>query len=360
MSQQRVGIKNVAQAAGVSVTTVSHVLNGKGRVNEKTREHVKEVAARLGYRPHPVAQQLAGGRNRTIAFMVRASGTTFHPPTDYEYFNELMDACAASALTRGYRMMLMPSALELEEIEGMSLAGVVLVDPILDDPLLAMLRDRGIPTVTTGRDPAGSRESGIWVDNDHGLGTRKVLDHFAEQGAETIAFVNSTNAHSYSIDALEAYEQWCSEHGIEPLIASVGPVLDESAGYEALLELLDRGRSPDAVHTVLDRLALGVLLAARARELSVPEDLLVSGTTDTAASRAARPALTVLSLEPAEIGRIAAEMLMDVIEGVEPAEKHRTIESYLIPRASSLRAHPEADASENGAGPAARRRQLRS
>lgn len=343
MTRRRAGIKQVAKAAGVSITTVSHVLNDKGRVNEDTRARVKAVAAELGYTPYPAAQQLANGRDRTVAFMIRAGEREFLPPTDYEYFNELMDGVTAEAMARGHRIILMPSMVDPAQLDALHVDGAILVDPLRGEPVIDALNRQGIHVVTTGRD-ASTSGGDYWVDNDHAVGTRLVLEHLADQGADRIALINADPRHSYALDAQAAYEKWCASRGYKPLIATIGPALDESAGFEATLELFNGPSRPDAIHTILDRVGLGVLLAARSQGRRVPEDLLITTTTDTLASRVARPALTVLSLEPNEIGRLAAEMLLDLMEGCEPAEPHRTVATYLIPRASSNRTRRNGDA----------------
>lgn len=333
MVRRRVSITDVARAAGVSITTVSHSLNGKGRVKEDTRQHVREVAARLGYRAHPVAAQLAGRRTGSLAFAISTTGDELIPPTDYEYFRDLMDAAAEAALLRGYRLTLMPSTAPPDEWAHMAIDGAVLVDPVANDPIVHALDEQGVRVVTTGRDPA--RPDRYWVDNDHAKATRMVLDHLAAQGAKRIALVNSTYPHSYAIDTGTAYEQWCAARGLEPLVAHVSAALDESAGYSAALELLRADPRPDAIHAVLDRLALGVMLAARGEGVAVPDELLVSATTDSLASRMARPALTVVSLQPDEIGKLAVELLIELTEDREPADPRLLVPAFLMARSST-------------------------
>ena len=113
--------------------------------------------------------------------------------------------------------------------------------------------------------------------------------------------------------------------------------LTEAGGYAAASELLAAPDPPDAIWASLDRLALGVLLAARAREVRVPDDLLVVGTTDSDASRWASPALTALNLRPQEIGTAAVTMLLDLVGGKEPPRRHVVVGTRLIARASTKR-----------------------
>ena len=120
-------------------------------------------------------------------------------------------------------------------------------------------------------------------------------------------------------------------------MASVTGTLTESEGYAAALDLLDRDDPPDGIYATLDRLALGVLLAAHARGVDVPGELLVAGCTDSHAGRGARPALTALSLDPEQIGVEAVESLIALLEGDEDRPDHRYVPTMVIPRASSSR-----------------------
>lgn len=329
----RVGIRDVAEAAGVSVTTVSHALNGKGRLPTATRERVRQVASELGYRPSRAARNLVGGRTGLLGLSVsQPEGRTF-ALGDFAYFVELMSAATGIAMDHGYGLVLTPGS---GSWTGIELDGAIVVDPLVDDPVVAAMRERGTPVVTAGRVP-GDPSQDWWVDNDHAKGGRKVLDHLASRGARRVAMVSTPPWTSYATDALDTYHRWCDERHAEPLVAYAADDLTEAGGYAAASELLGAPDPPDAIWASLDRLALGVLLAARAREVRVPDDLLVVGTTDSDASRWASPALTALNLRPREIGTAAVTMLLDLVEGKDPPRRHVVVGTRLIARASTKR-----------------------
>jgi DNA-binding LacI/PurR family transcriptional regulator len=333
---QRIGIKDVAAAAGVSITTVSHALNGKGRLPDETRVRVREVAEALGYRPSATARSLAGGRTGILALTVSRVAAMPFSLADFDYFAQLMNGAGTAALEEGYALVLAPSAREPDLLDRVPLDGAIVVDPVRGDPTLAHLRERGVPVVTSGREPGGPADA-PWVDNDHVGGTRAILDHLAASGASRVALITSPPVHSYTIDSQAAYREWCAARGIEPEVASVTGTLTEGEGYAAALELLDRDYPPDGIYATLDRLALGVLLAAHARGVDVPGDLLVAGCTDSHAGRGARPALTALSLDPERIGVEAVESLIALVEGRDDAPRHRYVPTTVIPRRSSSR-----------------------
>jgi DNA-binding LacI/PurR family transcriptional regulator len=331
----RVGVRDVAAAAGVSVTTVSDALNGKGRLPQPTRDHVTTVASRLGYRPSLIARGLASGRAGNLALTISTEeGSTFAFGA-VDYFVQLMSSATSTALEHGYALSLLhrdSSELSLD----LPLDGAIVVDPVVQDVTLSELRDRGVPTVTTGRDPA-LENSGWQVDNDHVAGTEKVLQHLEGAGARRIALISGPPVHSYIVDAVRAYEEWCARRGVPPMRSVAKYSQTEAAGYTAASDLLSGADRPDAIYATLDRLALGAALAARAHELAVPDDLLLAGLSESEASRKATPPLTTLALNPASIARRAVEMLVALVEDRPVAEPQVTVPTRLVARTSTRR-----------------------
>ena len=119
-------------------------------------------------------------------------------------------------------------------------------------------------------------------------------------------------------------------------IVATAPTVTEAGGFEAATSLLDSPHPPDAIYSALDRIAIGVLLAADAHDVDVPSSLRVAACTDSVAAQAARPPLTTLGLNPERIGREAVNMLIDLVEGVEVDPRHRIVATRLIERESTL------------------------
>ena len=345
----RVKIGDVAAAAGVSITTVSHALNGKGRLPEATRQRVREVAERLGYQPSALARGLAGGRSGLLALTVSSADDFTLTLGDYDYFMQLMTGATSAAFERGFSLTLVPSKTGADVLGRLPLDGTIVIDPVPGDTTIDLLEQRGIPVVTTGRRPSG-RDDGYWVDNDQGAGTRAMIEHLAEQGARRIALLTPPPLPSYTIDALEAFETTCAELGLEWIVETVTDSISESGAYAAASRLLDSAKPPDAIYGALDRLALGALLAAEARGIRVPTELRVAGCTDSHAARSSRPALTALSLNPEWIGTEAVELLVTLVERGEAAEPHRIVPFAVIPRESTRAATTSRAASGSGRG----------
>jgi DNA-binding LacI/PurR family transcriptional regulator len=329
-----VGIKAVAEAAGVSTTTVSHALNGKGRLADGTRRHVQEVAARLGYRPSAMARGLAGGRTGMLATIVSGVEEFALQVGDFDYFLQLMHGATQEALRRGFSLTLLQADSDPEVLDGLPLDGAIVIDPIAGDPIVERLGDRGVPVVTTGRELGGS-DGACWVDNDHVAGTREMLDHLAAAGSRRIALLTSPPVSSYAFDARGAYVDWCEARGQEPVIAELTGNVSEGGAYAAAIELLAAADAPDGIYATLDRLALGALLAAEASGVAVPDRLRIAGCTDSEPSRKARPALTALSLDPERLGREALDLLLDIVEDGASAAPHRLVPATVVPREST-------------------------
>ncbi len=335
---KRISIRDVAAAAGVSRTTASDALSGRGRVNEQTRRLVAETARRLGYRANPHARMLRRGRSGILAMASSMLQDQTSDLSGAEYFAEVVSSSATTALSHDYAMVLLPLNPGVEQLESFAVDGAIILDPVLGDPMMAHLEAQGVPVVSMGRPPDRPPDAATWVDNEIGSAARRVLDLFAERGASRVALLTNEPTRSYTIDTIDAYEAWCADTGREPIIASTGPLASESTGYEVARELLDRDDPPDAIYAPLDRLALGALLAAGARGLQVPDDLMIAAGSDSPGTRASDPPITALQLDPRRVGQIAAELLIERIEGVGDHPRHVVLPTAFAERASTARA----------------------
>lgn len=329
---KRPGIYDIAREANVSITTVSHALNGKGRVSPQMREQIQLVAQRLGYRGNPQARGLAMGRTMTLAMQLGSQAGVLVP--GLEYFVEILTAASASALELGYGFVLAPTGTSVKSLQHLAIDGAVVVDPTGNEVLF---EHTGTPIVTTGRVP-GDLGNYSWVDNNHRAGTRLILDHFAETGRSRPALLATSVQQSYVEDAVDEYLGWCREHTLEPVVERVADTTTETDTVSTIDKLLSRRPRPDAIYTTLDRLAMGVLLACRDRRISVPHDLAIASTTDTQFLRSANPPVTAFDLNAPEIGRRATELLIRQIEEGDEPPRHVIVPSSLTVRASTQKA----------------------
>ncbi|MFD9790445.1 LacI family DNA-binding transcriptional regulator [Streptomyces sp. NPDC059070] len=320
----RVTLADVARAAEVSAATVSNALNGTGRLSEPTRARVRAAAAALGY-GEPVP--------RTLGLAVTTYGTLSWDFAGIPFYARAISAATAAAHRRGYALTALPAAPAEALWRTLPVAGVVVLDSPAEDPVVRILRARGLPLVFDGR-PArlGAREA--WVDNDHRATTHEVLDHLAARGARRPALIAGPGAEHYTRACRAAYEEWCAARGCPPRVVPLDFGDRSGRTLDALLRGPDR---PDAVHGLYDPCGRRVLAAAARCGLRVPEDLLVVCASEDPAYGTSAPPVSTVTLAPHRTARAAVAALVDLVEG-GPGGTALTIPARLTPRRSSLAA----------------------
>ncbi|MET7639139.1 LacI family DNA-binding transcriptional regulator [Streptomyces sp. NPDC005438] len=335
----RAGIRDVAAAAGVSITTVSDALNGKGRLPEATRTHVREVAERLGYRPSAAARTLRTGKSGLIGLTVTTYGEEPFTFTEFAYFAEMARAASSTALSRGYGLVLLPATSRNSAVDvwsNVALDGTVVIDPSDQDPVVTELSRSGMPVVSDGQ-PGPSLPVTAWVDHDHEAAVTGLLDHLASSGARRIGLLTGTSTDNYTQLSTRAYLDWCARFGQRPVYEAY-PAHDPAAAAEAAERLLARPDRPDAVYGLFDPNGTDLLAAARRHGLRVPDDLMLVCCSESTVYTATDPPVTTLSLQPDRVGNTVVQLLIDAIEGVESRQPvGRIMPTHLIVRASSQR-----------------------
>ncbi len=325
----RVTIRDVAREAGVSVTTVSDALSGGGRLSEATRVKVSVVADRLGYIPNPSARHLRKGRTGTIGlyFPDRVLGL--------EYYMTLAVGAAEGALRHDLALTLIPGWRDSRRVASFHLDGMILADPVLGDPVLDELRRQRVPVVTCERDLSPGSQPVGRVESDNEAAMRGLLDHLRDQGARRTALIASDATTSWGHDLRAAYGAWCGRHRVTPQIQDVPLVSHPDEVAHAAEILLTGRRRPDAIISAMDGSAIGVLQAAERHGLRVPDDVLVASCVDGADLRQSTPPVTAIDIQPRVMGQWAAELLAEVLAGTQPSGTVRTLETHLVPRAST-------------------------
>ncbi|MFF1376121.1 LacI family DNA-binding transcriptional regulator [Streptomyces sp. NPDC058308] len=319
-------LADIARAAEVSTATVSHALNGTGRIGETTRRRVRETATRLGYgAPGPP-------RSRTLGIAV----TTFPSAWNYTgiaYFSRVVTAATSAAHARGYALTALPADRAADDSwHRLAVDGMLIVDSPRGDPMVRALRARGVPLVFDGV-PGDPRPGDHWVDNDHEATTRKVLDHLAAAGARRTALQSGNGDEHYARAVTTAYEQWCAERGAAPLVVPFDPADGQGHAFDALLTCRDR---VDAVYAAYDPGGRQLLAAAARHGLRVPDDLRVVCASEDPGYAATEPPVTTVTLDPERTARTAVAVLVDLIEGSGmPPPGPVVVPAALLVRASS-------------------------
>ncbi|HEU5038378.1 MAG TPA: LacI family DNA-binding transcriptional regulator, partial [Nocardioides sp.] len=331
--RRRVTIHDVAREAGVSVTTVSLAMNGKGTLAGATRVRVRETAERLGYQADPLARGLRNNPLGLVGLMLRpldSLGT--YRPGGVDYFTRLSGAVAVECLDREVSVMLVRDLTLLPRSPlTLSLDGYIVDDPIEDDPVIDLLIGLEIPFVTVGRD-VGRPDMTAWVDSPLAEETTTVLDGFHGSGARSVAIVIGTDRNSWNLDSLAAYEAWCARRGVEPRVVRRPESTGLDGGREAVRELVAGGRDvPDAIYCLTGRHASGALEELRGLAVDVPERTQLVAGSDSEQCRSARPAISAIDLEPELVAAAAVHRLMLQLGRDEDPEP-RELRSRLILR----------------------------
>lgn len=328
-ARHEVTIRDVARAAGVSATTVSHALNGKGRLRAETQDRVRRAARELGYVANPQARGLKTGRSMTIlADLPGAAGVS---SLRSAFVADLLLATARTAMEAGY--MLTVAARGTAAHPVLRCDGVLVVDPAGDDPPLPF----EVPCVTVGRVEDGA-PPGPSVDNDYGAGMTELLRHVRAAGYERPALLTTRTPFSYSVAATRAYRRWSRAAGFAAVTATVDGFPDAESGERATARLLARSPRPDALIATTELLALGALRAIHAAGLRVPDDIALASMDDSGRLREAPVPVTALDLRSDELGRRALELLLEMIATGDTARRDAiVVPTALVARAST---HP--------------------
>ncbi|WP_102159390.1 LacI family DNA-binding transcriptional regulator [Zhihengliuella halotolerans] len=333
---RQVKIRDVAQTAGVSITAVSHALNNKGTLSEATRERIKSVAERMGYQADALARGLRRSPLGAIGIVLRSLDSLgeYHVP-GVDVFQRTVGVLSAKALERGLAPMLVPdlTGRSIPTISFM-LDGYVVLNPHLGDPVIELLRNRGIPYVTQGADPQRP-EFTAWASEDDTASALAVLDHFAAEGARAPVLVRGTDQNAWNLDSEAAYTGWCRRHGAQPRTYAV----PEGAGVQGGLDVVERIAGdgvPDAVYALTGRHAAGVLAGLQARGLHVPGDVLLATGSDSEHARHARPPISAIQFDPESTCNDLLDLLQSRIAGENPDSIRRTATRLRI-RSSSRR-----------------------
>ncbi|HTG47786.1 MAG TPA: LacI family DNA-binding transcriptional regulator [Actinomycetota bacterium] len=335
---RRVSIKDVAREAGVSVTTVSHALNGKGRLNPETRERVRGVAARLGYAPNPAARSLVSGRTGLIAVMASLPAEPRVEFADFGYLTALIAAATGVTVARDRALVVAPPSTNGFVWDRVPVDGVIVIDPMVGEPALPALRERDMPFVTISADPAGSESDAVVASEDIDA-TCAILDHFLERGAKRVALLTVPPINAFLQHTADAYVAWCERRDQRILLEFVDLREIERQQEQALRDcvdrLLDREDPPDAIYAPLELVGVAVARIVLAKGWGIPEHVLFATTHDAGRAANAEPPITTIEWNYEEVGTRAATLLLDILDGARSAPCVELVPGRVVARTST-------------------------
>ncbi|MFP5332495.1 MAG: LacI family DNA-binding transcriptional regulator [Acidimicrobiia bacterium] len=311
--KQRITIRDVGRAAGVSVGTVSKALNGTGSVAPDTAQRVLAAADRLGYRPSRAAQGLVGGRSFQVGYGLPQLGAWGNPT-----LNAFLHAMVGAAAGHGLEIVLFRGqAHDTAPYDDLVRRGVVdgfvVSDTDYEDARVDHLLDEGVPFVTFGRTAASERH--FWVDVDGGAGTAQLTERLIERGHShfgVIAWPEGSESGDLRVDGVL---RTLRAHGHRPP-AVARSLHGVEYGREAMAQLLDSHPDLTAVIAVEDELAIGAIQEARSRRLAVGVDVDIAGFDDIPSAAIIDPPLTTVRQPFDQIGGVLVDMLAEALSGV--------------------------------------------
>jgi len=327
----------VAARAGVSVKTVSNVVNGYVHVSADTRQRVQRAIEELGYRPNVTARSLRSGRSGVLALAV--------PELSVPYFAELGGLVVDAAAAHGYTVLIDQTAGERDR-ELVVLGGIrhQLVDGVLFSPLALGVRDLrartdATPMVLLGERALRGPTDHVGIDNVQAA--RDATVHLARRGCRRIAAIGmqSVGSGATARQRYAGYRKGLADAGLalDPALVVRARQFHRADGYAAMAALLDAPAPPDGVFCFNDLLALGALRCLTTRGVPVPGRVAVIGFDDAEEGSYATPSLSTVAPDKAHIAATAVELLLSRIDAARPPARPRrlTADYTLIVRESS-------------------------
>lgn len=307
--RMRANIKIVSQAAGVSIKTVSRVINNERYVRPATRARVEEAMATLGFQPSQAARALAGGRSFQIALVCSNPGPY--------YLHGLIAGLRGRCAERGVRLIVHAYETQADDLgedvlsffRQLSLDGAILTPPIADHaPVLDQLERAGTPYVRLSPDLDAARGPSVAIDNVEAA--RRMTRRLIDLGHRRIGFVVGHPDYAVSRQRLQGYHDALRESGIAvdgDLVAEGR--FDFPSGAAAAERWLSGANPPTAIFASSDDMAAGVLSVAHARGVKVPDQLSIAGFDDTDLAQLVWPPLTTIRQPIRAMAERAADLL---------------------------------------------------
>jgi LacI family transcriptional regulator len=333
VTRKGVTLKDVAAAANVSRATAARALNSYGYVGDETATRVLEVADALGYRANRVAQALRRGQLPIVGFL----------PGDIQnaFFARIAHDLEAELRRHGHNLLIASSEESVEQerelldsLRSLSVRGFILAPTSTsDNQHIVSLAREGSPIVLIDRVAENVRCDSVVVDNEGGA--RQAVEYLIANGHRRIALLRDDSRIFTAQERLAGYRNALQAHGIaldESLIEVSRSTVQHA--IEATIRLFSRRDRPTALFTVDSLMTQGALLALRSLGIAIPRDVSLVGFDDFDLATFTDPQITVVEQPIAEIGPLAARMLLDRLEGKKDPPRHVRFSTRLLIRGS--------------------------
>lgn len=324
-----ISMKDIAEAQGVALSTVSRALADSPRIKLETRREIQRLAAEMGYEPSAIARGLATKRTHCLGVVVMDITDAF--------VAELVRAVDSAALDHGYRLVLTHcGGLPKRELAAIKLLrqqrvdAIIVPDPRIADSSLASLQESGVPVILMNR---RSYVHSVSVDNIQGA--YLAVEHLRSLGHRRIAYIGDLTNPEEDLERRTGYRRALAagEVVLDPALVLFGDGRPEG-GFRAMVQLLTLHKPPSAVFCFNDLTAVGAMQAAQGRGVPVPDELSVVGFDGIQLSSYFFPPLTNIEQPKDTMGRLAVTMALSLVAGLEPSGD-RLLEGTLVVRGST-------------------------
>lgn len=325
-------IKDVAKRAGLSVATVSRVMNASGPVSEDASRRTREAASALRYVTHGGARSLITAKTHTIGVLL--------PDIYGEFFSEVIRGLDQTAQAGSFHLLLSGSHNGKPEIEAAMRAmrgrvdGMIAMSPHLDAETLFENLPAAVPVVLLSCALRDDDYHVITIDNARGV--QEMVQYLASLGHQRIAIIKGADGNYDAAERLRGYRKALKDAGLSPDASlEVSGDFTEASGHRAALGLAGLAEPPTAIFASNDAMAIGALSALRERGLVVPDDMTVVGFDDIPLARYMNPALSSVHVPIIEMGERAVRRLIAALAGEANSGSRERLPTRLVVRASS-------------------------
>lgn len=332
-----VTIKDIAKALGLSTSTVSRALRDTHEISAATKKVVLAYAKEINYQPNPIALSLKERRSKSIGVVVSEVANS--------YFSQAINGIESIAYDRGYHVIISQThesydreVINVQHLASRSVDGLLvsLSSETTDISHLTSLHERGLPIVFFDRVADEINTHKVIANNEKGA--YQATEYLVKRGYKRIAHLTSSSHLSISIERLSGYEEALRDNGIEVNPKYIknclhGGMLQEET-ETAIKELMSLPEKPDAIFVAGDRLSTGCLSVFKNLKIDVPKDMAIAGFSNSDVLDLFNPSLTSVRQPAFDIGKLATEMLLQLIEAKYPVEdfEKRILETDLCVR----------------------------
>lgn len=338
MASTRITVKDIAQMAGVSVATVSRVINQNGRFSAETERRVRKIIEEYDYQPNQLAKGLRQRHNSAVGIIV--------PNIANEFFSSMILAMQTKLFESGYASMIYNTnaSFDLERqcqalLAAQGVSGVIAVNS-LDDVRAAL--KRSVPTIYVDRFVNKGADAGkvACISSDNERSGRLAARELLSGGCVSPALIQAREDSPITKIRTQGFVDELRAAGVKlkPELVRSSAVTSFERGYELTCDLIKTGHKFDGVFCQADWLAMGALEALHGRGASVPDDVCVVGHDDISIARFGRPPLTTIRQEPHILGEKAADALLGMMNDETPDQPVTYVPVEIVRRESTQRA----------------------